>query len=420
MASCDLLLISKVVQTKDLQVPIRSGIKADHFSGNWPEVWSWLLEFQRNHGSVPTERVFLQEFGDIDLLDAEDEPFTRLIEELLDNYRKRILMDSLAQAVPSLNDDNVNDALKHLASAIQKASVEAARLRDVDIIQNWENRLSRYEEMRSTPNFLRGIPTGFYGLDLITHGLRPQQFIVFVGEPKRGKSLFALILGNSAHIYGKRPLFVSFEMSIEEQEARYDSLISKVPYTRILSGDLTDSDMKKIRDALRLRKNMQPFVFSEDTASLTTVSALASKVQEYQPDVLIVDGVYLMDDEEGEPKGSPQALTNITRSLKRLAQRFDIPVVATTQVLSWKLNNKKTRAVTADAIGYSSSFAQDADLVLGVERNPDLDDQAIIRVVIARSAPTGEVHVKWNWQTMEFTEIIDGEEDDDDYGSTID
>ena len=44
-----------------------------------------------------------------------------------------------------------------------------------------------------------------------------------------------------------------------------------------------------------------------------------------------------MDDEQGEPKGSPQALTNITRSLKRLAQRFDIPIVGTTQVLSWKI-----------------------------------------------------------------------------------
>jgi replicative DNA helicase len=165
--------------------------------------------------------------------------------------------------------------------------------------------------------------------------------------------------------------------------------------------------MVKIRKALSIRKNMHPFVFSEDTSSLTTVTALAGKVQEYQPDVLFVDGVYLMDDEEGEAKGSPQALTNITRSLKRLAQRFDIPVVATTQVLSWKLGNKKTRAVTADAIGYTSSFAQDADLILGVERNPDMEDQAIIRVVLARTAPTGEVHVKWDWTTMEFEEVSD-------------
>lgn len=407
MASSELFLVSKIIQEKDLNTVVKLGVKPDHFTGSWGEVWTWLLEYNRTHGAVPTERVFNQEFADISLEDASGEQFSRLVEEVLDGYRKRIIMDSLSHAIPSINDDNIHDAITALASGIQKASIETARLRDIDIIQNWENRVSRYEEMRNTPNALRGIPTGFHGLDRITHGLRPQQFIVFAGEPKRGKSLFALILANSAHIHGKRPLFVSFEMSIEEQEARYDSLISKVPYTRILSGDLNNDEMSRIRKALAIRKNMQPFVFSEDTSSLTTVTALAGKVQEYKPDLLVVDGVYLMDDEEGEAKGTPQALTNITRSLKRLAQRFDIPVVATTQVLSWKLQNRKTRAVTADAIGYTSSFAQDADLILGVERNPDMDDQAIIRVVLARTAPTGEVHVKWDWSTMEFEEVND-------------
>jgi replicative DNA helicase len=406
MSSSELHLISKVIQEKDITIPVRLGVKPDHMTGEWAEIWRWMLEFYRTHGAVPTERVFVQEHGAITLYDSTDETFTRLTEEIFDAYRKRCVMDALQPAINSLNNDDVSAAVAALSSGLQKAAVETARLRDIDIIQNWENRLSRYEEMRNTPNALRGIPTGFHGLDKITHGLRPQQFIVFAGEPKRGKSLFALILANSAHTHGKRPLFVSFEMSIEEQEARYDSLISRVPYNRILSGDLDAKDMGRIRKALSIRKNMHPFVFSEDTSSLTTVSALTSKVREYSPDVLFVDGVYLMDDEEGEAKGSPQALTNITRALKRMAQQFDIPVVATTQVLSWKLQNRKTRAVTADAIGYTSSFAQDADLILGVERNPDLDDQAIIRVVLARTAPTGEVHVKWDWSTMEFEEVM--------------
>lgn len=406
MSSSELYLISKVIREKDLNPPVRAGLKPDHLTGEWANIWQWVLDYNRTHGVTPSERVFIQEFGAISLYDATDEPFSRILEEIFDAYRKRCMLDALQPAINALNADDVIKAMEVLSSGLQKASVESARLRDIDIIQNWENRIARYEEMRQQPNALRGIPTGFHGLDRITNGLRPQQFIVFAGEPKRGKSLFALIIANSAHIHGKRPLFVSFEMSIEEQEARYDALISKVPYGRILSGDLDVKDMAKIKKALSLRKNMQPFVFSEDTASLTTVTALAGKVQEYQPDMLVVDGVYLMDDEEGEPKGSPQALTNITRSLKRLAQRFDIPVVATTQVLSWKLQNRKTRAVTADAIGYTSSFAQDADLLLGVERNPDIDDQAIIRVVIARSSPTGEVHIKWDWSTMEFEEVL--------------
>jgi replicative DNA helicase len=416
MAASELLLISKIIQEGDLQPAVQAGLKPDHFTGEFSNIWLWIIKHHREHGAVPSERAFLAEYGDIDFDDTSRETFTGLISEVIQHYKERVLVESLTTAVPALDDHRIDDALKALASGVQKAVVESARIRDVDIIKTWEERLERYEMMRNTPNALRGIPTGFNGLDKITYGLRPQQFIVLVGEQKRGKSLIALLIANSAHVYGKRPLFVSFEMSVEEQVARYDAISSRVPYTNILSGNITKAEMSRIRKTLSLKKNMHPFMFSEDTSSLTTVSALASKIQEYQPELLIVDGVYMMDDEEGEPKGSPQALTNITRALKRLAQRFDIPIVATTQVLSWKINNKRTRAVTADSIGYSSSFAQDADLVLGVERNPDIEDQAIIRVVIARSAPTGEVHIKWDWDTMEFEEVRwDGSSYDDSF-----
>lgn len=405
MASAEHLLISKVIQTASLAEVTTSGIKPDHFSSNFSDVWLWILDYWRTHNVVPTSRSFKQEFADTLLLDASAEPFSALIEEIYESFKREHLIQSIAKAMPELNGNKVTDAFKTLSEGLQKASTETAHLRDVDIIKNWEERLARYEEMRNTPNSLRGIPTGFNGLDRITAGLRPQQLITFVGEAKKGKSLMTLIMAHAAHTHGVSPMYVSFEMSIEEQEARYDALLSKVPHTRILRGDLTVKDMERINKSLRLQKNMHPFIMTEDTASLTTVGALAGKVQQYRPAILFVDGVYLMDDEQGEPKGSPQALTNITRSLKRLAQRFDIPIIGTTQVLSWKLGNKKTRQVTADAIGYTSSFAQDSDLVLGVESDPDIENQAIIRVLLARSAPKGEIHIQWDWENMDFTEL---------------
>lgn len=415
MANAEHLLISKVLQTGSVSEVIEAGLRPDHFTGDYQRMWIWMLDYWRKHGAVPTARVFKQEFGDVNVYDAEAEPFSALIDELYYAYKREHIITSIANAMPLLNDNDVDEAYKKLSEGLQKASLETARLRDVDIIQNWEQRLARYEEMRNMPNALRGIPTGFMGLDRITAGLRPQQLITFVGEAKKGKSMMSLIMANSAHQHGVTPMFVSFEMSIEEQEARYDALLSGISHTKIIRGDITSKEMEKIQKALRLQKNMHPFHFTEDSSSLTTVSAIAAKVQQYRPGILFVDGVYLMDDENGEPKGSPQALTNITRSLKRLAQRFDIPIVGTTQVLSWKLGNKKSRQVTADSIGYSSSFVQDSDLVLGVESDPDIDNQSIIRVILARTAPKGEVRIKWDWQNMDFTEVDESGDNDNWY-----
>jgi replicative DNA helicase len=240
--------------------------------------------------------------------------------------------------------------------------------------------------------------------------------ITFVGEAKKGKSLMTLIMAQAAHSHGIVPLYISFEMSIEEQEARYDAIVAGVSHTKIIRGDLNMGEIQRIEDSIKIRRNMQEFIMTEDASSLTTVSAIAGKLQQYRPGLVIVDGVYLMDDEHGEPKGSPQALTNITRGLKRLAQRFDVPIIGTTQVLAWKLGNKKSRAITSDAIGYSSSFVQDSDLVLGVESDPDIDNQSIIRVILARAAPKGEVRIKWDWENMDFTEVgEDGGIDNDWY-----
>lgn len=412
MASAEHLLISKVIQTKDLALVLKSGIKEDHFTLEWSKVWSWVVTFWRDHGEVPSKRALSQEFGDIRLINAQDEPFSALIDEVYDTYRHRNLLEAMALAMPSLEAGETAKALIELSAGVQKAAAETARLRDINLIETWEQRVDKYKELQSTPNALRGIPTGLLGLDRITSGFRPQQLITFVGEAKKGKSLMTLIMANAAHLHGKTPLFVSFEMSAEEQAARYDAIVSKVSYTNILRGSLTNNELEKIANTLRMRKNMHPFVVTEDTSSLTTVSALAAKVKEFKPDILFVDGVYLMDDENGEPKGSPQALTNITRSLKRLAQNADIPVIGTTQVLSWKLGNKKSRRITADSIGYTSSFAQDSDLIVGVESDPDIDNQSIIRVVLARSAPLGEIRINWDWHNMDFTEV--GEDDDND------
>jgi replicative DNA helicase len=414
MASTEHLLISKVIQTADLSEVIDSGLRPEHFSGEWSDVWLWVLNYWREYATIPSPRVFKQEYGDTRLLNAENEPFAALIDEIYVAYKQQHLVDAITSALPALNNNETETAFKKLSEGLQKASVEVARLRDIDLTQSWEGRLAKYEEMRNTPNGLRGIPTGFLGLDRITAGLRPQQLVTFVGEAKKGKSLITLIMAQAAHNHGIVPMYVSFEMSIEEQAARYDAIISGIPHTRIIRGDLTAQDMDKLNKVLGLRKNMQPFIMTEDTHSLTTVSALAGKVQQHRPRLLIVDGVYLMDDENGEPKGSPQALTNITRSLKRLAQRFDIPIIGTTQVLSWKLGNKKSRQITAEAIGYTSSFAQDSDLVLGVESDPDIDNQAIIRVVLSRSSPKGEVRIKWDWDTMNFTEVDENADGDSD------
>jgi replicative DNA helicase len=128
-------------------------------------------------------------------------------------------------------------------------------------------------------------------------------------------------------------------------------------------------------------------------------------VQSKNPDIVFIDGTYLMIDEQSGESNTPQAITNITRSLKRLAQKINKPIVISTQALTWKM---KKGQVTADSIGYSSSFHQDADVIFGLQREDELvDDTRLLRVVASRNGGLSEVSLMWDWNTGHFREISD-------------
>jgi replicative DNA helicase len=236
-----------------------------------------------------------------------------------------------------------------------------------------------------------------------------------VGPPKAGKSTLALMAARAAHSYGERPLFMGFEMSNEEQEERFDAINSQISHSRLRNGELKRSEWEKLERSIHSIANMQSFWFSSDSRSATTLTGMQGKVETLKPTFLVVDGVYMMDDEFGEAKGSPQALTNLTRGFKRMAQNLQIPIVITTQVLEWKLSKK--RGITTDSIGYSSSFAQDSDVVLGVEKT-DLPAVNKIKVVAARNCPPIETHVQWDWDTGSFVELETDQIGDADATST--
>jgi hypothetical protein len=75
---------------------------------------------------------------------------------------------------------------------------------------------------------------------------------------------------------------------------------------------------------------------------------------------------------------------------------MNIPIVISTQTLLWKMKGGK---VSADSIGYSSSFFQDSDVILGLEPIEEDDEVRLLKVVQARNCPPTETPITWKWET---------------------
>lgn len=389
--------LSKIVQEGELLPFIESKITDDFFPDETHlKVWKLITEHYKSYGKPPSEESVHAAYPTY-VFNDYPEPLTYYLNQLKQDRKKVILTASVQEYIQRVKDDegpDIGDDLEHiLRQGMARAAHEISQGRDTDFYLSHDRIINRLMERKANPGYLKGITTGFNGIDRLTGGLQPEQLITMIGTPKAGKSSVLLKMAFNAHRNGNHVLFITFEMSTEEQEDRLISLLSGVGLTKILTGTFDPVEEQKIVKALKIRKDMAGFTFTSDVSSAITVSGVQAKIQQYQPALVIVDGVYLMDDEAGNDKGTPQALTSITRGFKRLAQTLRIPIVISTQAMLYRSKG----GLKMESIGYSSSFAQDSDIVFGVEAHDQLMGVSNFKVIASRSSPKGESRVQFDW-----------------------
>lgn len=401
-------IISKIVIEKDFATCADLGVTRDMFYDQRSRaVWDAIKEDVATHGHVPSREFIKREFPTYKIADEVEDSFSLLVAALKENHAFTIFEAAIVDASNAYKNEDLERIKNLLSKALADVDQDLSSARDINLAGTGQDRLDRYEEIQDRdPDEYLGVPMGFRVIDQATQGFQDGQLIVFAGPPKAGKSTIMLLAARAAWKQHKRVLVVGFEMSNEEQFMRFDAIEAGIDHSRLRGGrerQLSDRDWNDLVESV---ENIDEYGvdlwLSNDTHNNTTLSGIAAKVDKYKPDLLIVDGVYMMQDENGEKPGSPQALTNITRGFKRMAQNKQIPIAITTQVLEWKMDKKK--GVQASSIGYSSSFAQDADCMIAVEKTEDPKIN-LIKIVIARNSPPVEVYVEWDWEHAKFEEL---------------
>lgn len=396
-------LISKILTDRDLTTVSDGGINPAFFRKHEnQEAYRFILEHHREYSQVPSLEAFFRGFDPTFKVTEPEEPLQYYVDELSREYGIYLLEDGLVKASDEFEAGDFEQAQHTLAACILQMNQEITNVRATDITQTGAERITRYKEYAKTGGALKGISTGFSMLDAATGGMQPGQLFTFVGPPKAGKSTMLLLSAMFANMGFYRPLFIGFEMSNEEQEERHDAIRTGISHNRLRDGRLTGDDIRALEKMARRMELMPSMIFTADATSSATLTGIAALIEKFNPDVVYVDGMYMMEDENGEDKGSPQAITNITRGFKKMAQNKQIPIAISTQVLTWKMDRK--RGVTTNSIGYSSSFAQDSDVLIGVEPTED-ETVNKIKILDGRNVKRMEIFVKWDWETGEFEEV---------------
>ena len=214
-----------------------------------------------------------------------------------------------------------------------------------------------------------------------------------------------VLLGAYAQLNNYKVCCFITEMSTDLMQDRFEAMLFGMMY-----GDFSYSKFKS--GALDTETENQYFEFLENDLpklepliieTATGISSVVSVIEREKPDLVLIDGAYLMEDEQGA-KDDWLRVTHITRDIKKAAKNWHIPIVINTQA---DKNTSKKTGPELGSIMYTQSIGQDSDNVLALFRDEVMinDKEMGIKVLKQREGVLGKVIINWDFDTMNFKSI---------------
>lgn len=396
-------VISSVCKNKDIHVLFDNN--ADELIKDCSDVWGFIKDYYDQTRQVPDSDLLATRFRDFEPVDSG--PTVYHVDKLRQAFLDESLRNTLRRAANLVNSNESANALKELSKDVSIMSRIGAKVRDIDVT-DVENALFYFEQTRkSAENGEVGIKTGITSFDVcLPMGIAKGQLGILMAYPAIGKSWLALYFAAQAWKHGYKPMIVSLEMTEYEVRNRIFTILGDgfFSHRALSSGRITDNEFR-----LWAEKNLegrQPFkIISNDTGAEMTPNLIAGKIDQYRPDIVIVDYLQLMTDNSGTSQNETVKIKNLSRELKLLAIAQQLPILA----IASATPDDSTDLESVPQLGqvaWSRQIAYDADWVLSMGRkaNSDILETAFRK---NRNGYMGDFYMEVDFDRGTFKEILD-------------
>ena len=252
---------------------------------------------------------------------------------------------------------------------------------------------------------LSGLTSGFYELDSLTQGFQKSDLIILAGRPSIGKTALSLNITMNILKQSKLPiLFFTLEMSKEQIIYRLLSLGTQINQIRLKSGKLNQTDWVKLTKIIKILSNFPLFIDDTNNLSINDIRSKIKTILFEQKNIglVIIDYLQLIQISGSKTENRTQELSQITRILKTLAREFNIPIIALSQ-LSRNVENRIDKKPLLSDLRESGSIEQDADLVLMLYRNQQIESEMVDLIIAKhRNGPTGKIKLRFDKNEAKF------------------
>ncbi len=370
MANTESKLISAVLEDKQVHVLLQANV--DNILRTHNDIWTFIRNYFENNGSVPPASLVVDKFRDFEPV-AGVGATKHHLEELQAEFMTDSLKDILRNTASEVQNGQGVEALEHLISKTSELKKNTAVIRDIDVT-DIESAVAYYEQVQAAQAAgTMGIKTGLPGFDnYLPAGITPGQLGVFLAYPGIGKSWLSLYFAVQAWKQGKSPLVISLEMSETEVRNRVFTIMGEglFSHRQLSSGAINMDDLRRWHKQ-HVEGKPEFHIISNDSGGEVSPSVLRGKIDQYKPDLVIVDYLQLMSPNQKSDNETVR-MKNLSRELKLLAISDEIPILAISSATPDDVNKLDT-VPTLGQTAWSRQIAYDADWVMALGRGTNSD-----------------------------------------------
>ncbi|HHW19193.1 MAG TPA: replicative DNA helicase [Firmicutes bacterium] len=267
--------------------------------------------------------------------------------------------------------------------------------------------LEKLEYLASHRGETVGLPSGLGDLDRLTSGFQPSDLIILAARPSVGKTSLGLNIARNVAIKTDLPVVIfSLEMSKEQVAQRLLCSEAAINSQKLRTGFLDEDEWRRL--SMALGRLGEAKIFIDDTPSLS-VMELRTRCRRVKAEhglgLVVIDYLQLMRPSRRQ-ENRQQEISEISRSLKGLARELDVPVLAMSQ-LSRAVEQRQDRRPLLSDLRESGAIEQDADLVMFLYTDAELEQQNSIELIIAkqRNGPTGSFKLFFSREICRFEDL---------------
>lgn len=346
--------------------------------------------------------------------------YARIVQK---NYTLRRLISSASEIseLGFTEEEEIDVVLDRAETSLFAVSQDHKQNNFTKISDALEDAFVRIDKLHKGDKALRGVPTGFNSLNNKLAGWQNSDLVILAARPSVGKTTLALDFARHAALQGVPVGVFSLEMSKEQLVDRMLAAQAHVDLWKLRTGNLETGgeydDFSRIGEAMGELSEAPIYIDDHASNNVMGMRTMARRLQsEHGLGLLIIDYLQLMESSR-YVDNRVQEVSDISRSLKRLAIELNVPIIALSQ-LSRAVEMRTDQRPKLSDLRESGSIEQDADVVMFIHRppfeegqqRPDTFDVSLI-IEKHRNGPTGEVPLRFHSKFVSCSEPEDNYEE---------